>query len=79
MIFTADNGTGRSVVSEMEGGERAGEKGSPTCGGMHVLWVASWPGRIATGRIAAAARPRRKEKGKVDGPNVFRTKGRQPG
>lgn len=52
ILFTGDNGTGRGAVSEIEdGGEIAGEKGSTTRGGMHVPLIASWPGRIAAGKV----------------------------
>jgi arylsulfatase A len=52
ILFTGDNGTGRGAVSEIEGGgEMAGEKGSTTRNGMHVPLIASWPGRIAAGKV----------------------------
>lgn len=52
ILFTGDNGTGRGISSEMEGNdELAGEKGSTTRGGMHVPLIASWPGKIASGKV----------------------------
>lgn len=52
ILFTGDNGTGRGAVSEIEGGgEMAGEKGSTTRGGMHVPLIASWPEKIASGKV----------------------------
>jgi arylsulfatase A len=52
ILFTGDNGTGRGVTSELEGGgEQEGEKGSTTRGGMHVPLIAKWPGKLASGVV----------------------------
>lgn len=54
MLFTGDNGTGRGAVSELaDGSELAGEKGSTTRAGMHVPLIASWPGKIARGKVVS--------------------------
>src|SRR5436189_3904883 len=52
VLFTGDNGTGRGVVSRL--GEKAviGGKGLTTDAGMHVPFIASWPGKISSGKTS---------------------------
>ena len=51
ILFTGDNGTGSGTRSMM--GEKVviGGKGKTTLTGMHVPLIASWPGKIATGKV----------------------------
>jgi arylsulfatase A len=51
ILFVGDNGTGAGTRSMM--GERVviGGKGSTTEAGMHVPLIASWPGKIASGKV----------------------------
>lgn len=52
ILFTGDNGTGRGVVSGVEGGVVIdGGKGSTTIFGMHVPLIAYRPGQLAAGRV----------------------------
>jgi arylsulfatase A len=53
ILFLGDNGTGRGTRSLM--GERVvmGGKGSTTISGMHVPLIASWPGKIAAGKVCS--------------------------
>jgi arylsulfatase A len=51
ILFTGDNGTGRGVTSELDGGQVVdGGKGSTTVFGMHVPLLAYWPGKVPPGR-----------------------------
>ncbi|MBT7727459.1 MAG: sulfatase-like hydrolase/transferase [Planctomycetaceae bacterium] len=45
IIFTADNGTNRSITSRWQGQDIKGGKGGMKDMGTHVPLVASWPGR----------------------------------
>jgi arylsulfatase A len=51
ILFVGDNGTGRGTRSMM--GEKAviGGKGTTTAAGMHVPLIASWPGKLAAGKV----------------------------
>ena len=49
IVFTADNGTNRQIMSTRNGAEVQGGKGSPSLTGTHVPMVLRWPGRIAAG------------------------------
>lgn len=53
LLFLGDNGTGRGTRSMM--GERVviGGKGRTTDSGMHVPLIASWPGRMAAGKVCS--------------------------
>lgn len=51
ILFIGDNGTGRGTVSRFQGRDYIGAKGSTNEAGMHVPLIASWPGRIAAGRV----------------------------
>jgi arylsulfatase A len=54
ILFTGDNGTAPGITSNLEGeGELAGEKGSTTRRGMRVPLIASWPGKIAAGKVVS--------------------------
>lgn len=44
ILFTSDNGTGRSIVANLNGKEYAGGKGRLTDNGTRVPLIASWPG-----------------------------------
>jgi len=46
LIFTADNGTHPSIVTQTVNGPYKGGKSFTTQRGIHVPFVASWPGRI---------------------------------
>lgn len=47
LIFTADNGTHRSITTSMaDGTEIRGGKGLTTMAGTHVPMVVSWPGKL---------------------------------
>jgi arylsulfatase A len=52
ILFTGDNGTDVPVVSEMNGRQVAGAKGSMTDAGTRVPLVANWPGMIPAGRVS---------------------------
>ncbi len=51
LIFTADNGTNRRIVSKTETGNVPGGKGLTLDSGNHVPLVVSWPRKIRTGRV----------------------------
>jgi len=51
LIFTADNGTDRDVVSRLGDRVIRGNKGYTTEAGTHVPLVASWPATIAPGQV----------------------------
>jgi arylsulfatase A len=53
LLFVGDNGTGAGTRSMI--GERVviGGKGSTTDAGMHVPLIASWPGKIASGKVTS--------------------------
>lgn len=50
LIFTADNGTHKNIVSQLDGRSIRGEKGQPTEAGTHVPLVIRAPGRVSGGR-----------------------------
>jgi arylsulfatase A len=52
VIFAGDNGTGAGTRSMMGDKVVIGGKGSTTEAGMHVPLIASWPGRIASGKVS---------------------------
>lgn len=52
ILFVGDNGTGRRATSVMNGKTIPGAKGSTVEYGMHVPLIASWPGRMAKGRVS---------------------------
>lgn len=52
VIFTADNGTDKPVVSRWNGRNVPGAKRSLTDAGIRVPLIASWPGRIPEGQIS---------------------------
>jgi arylsulfatase A len=51
IIFTGDNGTGRSVWSKCNGMDIKGGKGTVTEFGTHVPFIASWKQTIPAGRV----------------------------
>jgi arylsulfatase A len=51
ILFLGDNGTGKGTRSMMGDREIIGGKGTTTAAGMHVPLIASWPGKVAAGRI----------------------------
>jgi len=51
LIFTADNGTSRRIVSRTEDGDIPGGKGLTLDTGNHVPFIISWPKRIKQGRV----------------------------
>ncbi|PQO30039.1 arylsulfatase [Blastopirellula marina] len=53
ILWTGDNGTYESVVTPFHGREYRGGKGSTKDNGTHVGFVASWPGTIEQGKVAA--------------------------
>jgi len=55
VIFTADNGTPREIVSRLVDGTTVrGGKGLPTRAGTHVPLIVSWPGPLRGGRTSDA-------------------------
>jgi len=50
LIFTADNGTHKNIVSRLGGRSIRGEKGQPTEAGTHVPMVVKAPGIVPGGR-----------------------------
>ena len=51
VIFTGDNGTHRSITSQMNGRTIRGGKGKTTDAGTHVPLVVSWPGKTPRGKV----------------------------
>lgn len=51
ILFLGDNGTGRTITSQMGDKTIVGGKGSTTTAGMHVPFIASWPGQIPPGTV----------------------------
>lgn len=51
LLFTADNGTDRDIVSKTQNGLVYGAKGHTTLAGTHVPFIASWPARMKTGKV----------------------------
>ncbi|MDB4716372.1 sulfatase-like hydrolase/transferase, partial [bacterium] len=52
IMFTADNGTHRSLTSRWNGQDIKGGKGSTTDMGTHVPFIASWKGKGVTGKVS---------------------------
>jgi arylsulfatase A len=52
VLFVGDNGTGAGTPSRMGEKTVIGGKGSTTETGMHVPLIASWPGKIAVGKVS---------------------------
>jgi arylsulfatase A len=54
ILFLGDNGTGGGVTSQM--GERTvqGGKGQSKVAGMHVPFIANWPGTVVAGKVSKA-------------------------
>lgn len=53
VLFVGDNGTGAGVRSMVGGKVVPGGKGKTTETGMHVPFIASWPGRIGIGKVCS--------------------------
>jgi arylsulfatase A len=53
LLFVGDNGTGAGTRSMMGDKVVIGGKGSTTAAGMHVPLIASWPGKIASGKVCS--------------------------
>jgi arylsulfatase A len=51
VLFLGDNGTGAGTRSRMGDRVVVGGKGRTTATGMHVPLIASWPGRIGSGKV----------------------------
>jgi arylsulfatase A len=51
VLFLGDNGTGRGTRSMMGDREVIGGKGQTTAAGMHVPFIANWPGRVVAGKV----------------------------
>lgn len=51
LIFTADNGTNRSITSNTINGQVHGFKGNTTDAGTHVPMIAYWPNGIKKGKV----------------------------
>ncbi len=51
VLFLGDNGTGAGTVSMMGDRKIIGGKGATTDTGMHVPFIANWPGKIPGGRV----------------------------
>ena len=53
VLFVGDNGTGAGTRSMMGDRLVVGGKGQTTAAGMHVPLIASWPGKIASGKVCS--------------------------
>lgn len=53
VLFVGDNGTGAGTRSMMGDRLVIGGKGQTTAAGMHVPLIASWPGKIASGKVCS--------------------------
>ncbi len=51
ILFTGDNGTHKSIISQLDGKPLRGDKGMPTIAGTHVPLIANWPGTITEGVV----------------------------
>jgi len=51
VLFIGDNGTGKGLTTRWRGQDYAGGKGLSTRTGMHVPFIASWPGVIPAGGV----------------------------
>lgn len=54
ILFMGDNGTGGSVTSKMGETTITGGKGQSKVAGMHVPFIANWPGQIKPGQVSDA-------------------------
>lgn len=52
LIFTSDNGTGRSLTYPYQQEQRKGEKAFPTDGGTHAPLIVSCPGTVPKGLVS---------------------------
>jgi len=52
ILFTGDNGTPRTIISQVGSTPVIGGKGTMTEAGAHVPLIASWPGVIPPGRVS---------------------------
>ncbi len=52
VLFTGDNGSPRKVISQLDGRDVKGGKGTTTNAGTHVPLVANWPGVIPEGLVS---------------------------
>jgi arylsulfatase A len=53
ILFTGDNGTDYPIVSELNGRQVAGGKGSMTDAGTRVPLIANWPGVASEGKVCS--------------------------
>lgn len=53
VVFLGDNGTGRGTRSMMGDRVVIGGKGATTAAGMHVPFIANWPGTVASGKVCS--------------------------
>lgn len=51
VLFVGDNGTNQAITSKLGDRTIAGGKASATTAGMHVPFIASWPGQIKPGTV----------------------------
>ena len=51
ILFLGDNGTGKGTRSMMGNREVVGGKGTTTAAGMHVPFIANWPGQVKSGTV----------------------------
>jgi arylsulfatase A len=51
ILFIGDNGTGKGLTTRWRGKDYAGGKGLSERSGMHVPYIASWPGVIRAGSV----------------------------
>lgn len=51
ILFLGDNGTARGMISQFQGKEYRGGKGTTTRQGTHVPLIASWPARISKAAV----------------------------
>lgn len=53
ILFLGDNGTGKGTRSMMGSREVVGGKGTTTAAGMHVPFIANWPGQVKPGTVSS--------------------------
>jgi len=51
IVFTGDNGTHKTIVSNLNGSEIQGAKGETKTAGTHVPLIANWPGIIPAAQV----------------------------
>jgi len=51
ILFVGDNGTGVQITSQLGDQMIKGAKGSTISAGMHVPFIANWPGKVAAGKV----------------------------